>query len=249
MFQAGQIEPGEMREAIHQERGAEAGRLRQRIAELEQELQERVQRSPIEEQSIRRIEQYAIDCALDAGQAKERIVALEQELADACQGRDQVQERFREYVQTTNERLSELTGELAKRRQEQERAAGQEDQRNIEDYREKLVQASARINKLEGQVEIQRQRLGQYYQRFYPSSLAVAEQKLMVLGAAMNYKILLKYDSQAVGVGSGEDAWREFATHANYEDVAQAIVQAQFLFDNLYALGMLGKRDDQVKPN
>jgi hypothetical protein len=79
-----------------------------------------------------------------------------------------------------------------------------------------------------------------YYQRFYPSSLAVAEQKLMALGAAMNYKILLKYDSQAVGVGSGEEAWREFATHANYEDVAQAIVQAQFLFDNLYALGMVG---------
>src|SRR5713101_5164852 len=120
---------------------------------------------------------------------------------------------------------------------------------NIEAYQEKLAQASARINKLEGQVDIQRQRLGQYYQRFYPSSLATAAQKLMALGAAMNYKILLKYDAQAVGVGSGEDAWREFATHANYEDVAQAIVQAQFLFDNLYALGMVGKCDNQVKPN
>jgi len=249
VFQTGRIEPNEVREAIHQERGAETDRLRQRIAELEQEVQERAQRSPIEEQNIRRIEHYAIDCSLDAGQAKERTVALEQELADASQGRDQVQERFREYVQTTNERLSELTGELAKRRQEQERAAGQEDQHNSAAYREKLAQASARINKLEGQVEIQRQRLGQYYQRFYPSSLAVAEQKLMALGAAMNYKILLKYDSQAVGVGSGEAAWQEFATHANYEDLAQAIVQAQYLFDNLYALGMVGKRDDQVTPN
>jgi hypothetical protein len=249
VFQAGQVEPDQMREAIHQERGAEAARLQQRIAELEQELQERPQRSPIEERSIRRIEQYAIDCSLDAGQAKERIAELEQELADASQGRDQVQERFREYVCMTNERLSELTGELAKRRQEQERAAGQEDQHNIKAYREKLAQASARINKLEGQVEVQRQRLGQYYQRFYPSSLAVASQKLMALGAAMNYKILLKYDSQAVGVGSGEAAWQEFATQANYDEVAQAIVQAQYLFDNLYALGMLGKRDNQVKPN
>jgi hypothetical protein len=198
VFQTGQIEPNEMREVIHQERG-------------------------------------------DAGQAKERIGALEQELADASQGRDQVQERFREYVCMTNERLSELTGELAKRRQEQERAAGQEDQHNSAAYREKLAQASARINKLEGQVETQRQRRGQYYQRFYPSLLAVAAQKLMALGAAMNYKILLKYDAQAVGVGSGEATWHEFATHANYEDVAQAIVQAQFLFDNLYALGMVGK--------
>jgi cell division protein FtsB len=54
VFQTGQVEPNEMREVIHQERG-------------------------------------------DAGQAKERTVALEQELADASQGRDQVQERFREY--------------------------------------------------------------------------------------------------------------------------------------------------------
>jgi cell division protein FtsB len=34
---------------------------------------------------------------------KARIHQLEQELADASQGLDQVQERFREYVQTTNE--------------------------------------------------------------------------------------------------------------------------------------------------
>ena len=241
VFQTGQIEPGQMREAIHQEHGAETARLRQRIAELEQELQERPQRSPIEERSIRRIEQYAIDCSLDAGQAKERIAELEQELADVSQGRDQVQERFREYVQMTNERLSELTGELATLRQAQERAAGQEDQRNIDDYREKLAQAGQRVAKLEKQVDIQRQQIGQYHARFYPSSLAVAEQKLMALGAAMNYKILLKYDSHAVEVPSSEAAWREFATHANYDDLAQAIVQAQFLFDNLYALGMVGK--------
>ncbi|HEY6541735.1 MAG TPA: hypothetical protein VIZ18_12390 [Ktedonobacteraceae bacterium] len=90
-------------------------------------------------------------------------------------------------------------------------------------------------------MEIQQQRLRQEYTRFYPSSLAVAEQRLMALGAAINYKILLKYDSQAVEVPSGEAAWREFATHANYDDLAQAIVQAQYLFDNLYALGMVGK--------
>jgi len=53
VFQSGQIEPNEMREVIHQERGAEADRLRQHIAELEQELQERAQRSPIEGVALR----------------------------------------------------------------------------------------------------------------------------------------------------------------------------------------------------
>jgi hypothetical protein len=88
-----------------------------------------------------------------------------------------------------------------------------------------------------------------YHQRFYPSSRAVAEQRLMALGAALNYKTLLKYDNVAVEVPSGEHAWQEFATHASYDDLAQAILQAQHLFDNLYALGMVGKRDNQVKPN
>ncbi len=138
-----------------------------------------------------------------------------------------MQERFREYVQTTNERLSELTGELAKRRQEQERAAGQADQQNGAAYREKLAQASARINKLEEQVEIQRQRLNQYYARFYPSSLAVAAEKLLALGAALGYKPLLKYDDLTVGIAAGAQAWQEFARTANYDDMAQAILQAQ----------------------
>jgi hypothetical protein len=109
---------------------------------------------------------------------------------------------------------------------------------------EKLRQLGERTTKLEKQVETQRQLIGQYHARFYPSSLAVAVQKLMALGAAINYKILLKYDAQAVEVLSGEAAWKEFASHASYEDVAQAILQAQYLFDNLYALGMVGKRDN-----
>jgi hypothetical protein len=112
--------------------------------------------------------------------------------------------------------------------------------------RKKLAQAGERISKLERQVDVQRQQLGQYHRRFYPSSRAVAEQRLMALGAALNYKILLKYDNVAVEVPSGEQAWGEFATHACYEDVAQAILQAQYLFDNLQALGMLAKRDSLV---
>ena len=246
VFQSGQVEPNEMREVIHQERGAEADHLRQHIAELEQELQEREQRSPIEEQNIRCIEHYAIDCSLDAGQAKERIGALEQELADASQGRDQVQARFAEYVRSTNEKLSELTGELAKLKQEQERAAGQENQHNIDAYQEKLTQAGRRISKLEQQVEIQRQRLGWYYQRLYPSSLAVAEERLLALGAALGYKRLLKYNDLTVEVASGVEAWREFATHANIDDLALAIEQAQRFYENLEATRSPAKRDNQV---
>jgi len=167
VFQTGQVEPHEMREVIHQERGAENERLRHRIAELEREVT-------------------------------------------------------------------------------QQRAMNEAQEQNIENYRKKLAQASERISKLERQVDVQRQQLGQYHQRFYPSSRAVAEQRLMALGAALNYKILLKYENVTVEVPSGEQAWREFATHACYEDVAQAILQAQYLFDNLQALGMLAKRDSLV---
>jgi hypothetical protein len=133
--------------------------------------------------------------------------------------------------------------------QQKERAAGQEEQRNIEDYREKLLQAAQQTQKLEKQVEIQRQMLATYHARFYPSSPAVATQRLMALGAAINYRILLKYDAQAVEVAPGEGAWKEFVSHASYEDVCQAILQAQHLFDNLFALGMIGKRDGQAEPN
>jgi cell division septum initiation protein DivIVA len=73
-------------------------------------------------------------------------------------------------------------------------------------------------------------------ERFYPSSLATASERLMTLGAALNYKTLLKYDALAVEVGSGEQAWREFATHANVDQLAQAILQAQHFFDNLQAM-------------
>ena len=48
---------------------------------------------------------------------RQRIAEMEQERASASEGRDQVQEQFRQNVQTTNERVSELTGELAAFRQ------------------------------------------------------------------------------------------------------------------------------------
>lgn len=147
VFQTGQVEPNEMREAIHHERGAEDNRLRQRVHQLEQALQER--------------------------------------------------------------------------------AAGQEAQQSSDDCREKLMRAGERVSKLERQVDIQRQHISQYHQRFYPSSLAVAAEKLLALGAALNYTPLPKYDELTVGIAGGAQAWQEFARTANSDDMAQAILQAQ----------------------
>lgn len=151
-------------------------------------------------------------------------------------------------------RLSELAHELgaklgaARNRITELESSGQQGQAPApSDAVEKLLRLGERVRKLEQQVEIQRQQLGQYHQRFYPSSLAVAQQRLMALGAALHYKILLKYDAHAVEVGSGEQTWREFASHADLEGLSQAILQAQFLFENLRSLGMVGNRDSQAE--
>jgi hypothetical protein len=111
----------------------------------------------------------------------------------------------------------------------------QTDQQIIAAYQEKLMQAARRIEKLERQVEVQRQKIGQYHQRFYPSSLAVAEERLLALGAMVNYKRLLKYNEHTVDIGAGAEAWRDFAKSADYDTLAQAILQAQRFYENLEA--------------
>jgi hypothetical protein len=116
---------------------------------------------------------------------------------------------------------------------EQGQHAAQPDQQNLEATREKLAQAARRIEKLERQVEVQRQKLGQYHQRFYPSSLAAAEERLLALGAAVNYKRLLKHNEQTVDIGTGAESWRDFAKSADYDTLALAILQAQRFYENL----------------
>jgi hypothetical protein len=166
VFQTGQVEPHEMREVIHQERGAENERLRHRIAELEREV----------------TQQRAMNAEPEAHQN-----------ALACQ--------------------------------------------------EKLTQAGRRISKLEQQVEVQRQRLGWYYQRLYPSSQAVAEEKLLALGAALGYKRLLKYNELKMEIAPGVEAWREFAAHADIDQLSLAIQQAQRFYENLEATRSTSKPD------
>lgn len=96
------------------------------------------------------------------------------------------------------------------------------------------------------QVEAQRQKLGQYHQRFYPSSLAAAEERLLALGAMVNYKRLLKYNEQTVDIGTGAEAWRDFAKSADYDTLALAILQAQRFYENLEATRSTSKRNSQV---
>jgi hypothetical protein len=117
------------------------------------------------------------------------------------------------------------------------------------DASEKLMLAGQRVAKLEKQVEIQQQRLRQYYARFYPLPLAAAEEKLLALGAAVNYRRLLKYNELTVDIGAGSEAWREFATHADVDTLALAIVQAQRFHDNLQAIRTASNRDNQADNN
>jgi hypothetical protein len=113
---------------------------------------------------------------------------------------------------------------------------------NREVYQEKLAQAACRIEKLERQVETQRQRLGQYYQQLYPSSLAAAEERLLALGAGVTYKRLLKYNELTVDIGTGAEAWRDFAKAADYDMLALAIQQAQRFHENLEATRSIATR-------
>ncbi len=66
---------------------------------------------------------------------------------------------------------------------------------------------------------------------------------MLTLGAAVNYKRLLKYNELTVEIASGAEAWREFATHADYDQLSLAILQAQRLYDSLSALHSSVKSD------
>jgi hypothetical protein len=114
------------------------------------------------------------------------------------------------------------------------------------DCPEKLLCAGEHITKLEKQVEIQQQRLRQYYARLYPSTLAVAAERLLVLGAMLDYKPLPKCDELMVEIAGGAQAWQAFARTANYDDLAQAIIQAERHAQRIAE--RRGNRDNQVAP-
>jgi hypothetical protein len=145
------------------ENAAEKSKLRQaeqRLIALENQRKEQQGRiAELEEQLAREHEQATdADLLIAIQEAGRKIADLERqaELHDqvrieletaqtqAEEGRDQVQRRFRDYVRMTNEKLGQLSGELAKFRQERER---NQDAREVEEQ-ERQAQ---RIQELEAE--------------------------------------------------------------------------------------------------
>ena len=116
--------------------------------------------------------------------------------------------------------------------------------RSGDDAQEKLIRAAQQVAKLEKQIEIQRERLRQYYARLYPSTLAMAAECLLTLGAMLDYKPLPKCDELMVEIAGGVQSWQVFARTANYDDLAQAIVLAERIVQRV--ANSRGKRGDQV---
>jgi len=197
-----------------------------RIAQLEQQHDQ--QTGALREKQLRRVDRL-----------KARIAELEpanvthqadNDCAPYRAGLEQVQERFRAYVAMTNARLETLTGELAARRQEQERGPGE--------CQEKLTRAGQRIVKLEQQVEIQRQRLGDYYQRVH-NGLRNREKlqlELVAIGERLHWRMLINGHTT---ISPGEESWRLYIEQSEDTFLTTAIQAARFYHDNLKSLGML----------
>jgi polyhydroxyalkanoate synthesis regulator phasin len=220
---------------------ARVEKLKARIAELEQAAAQRVPRQVLSAEQAReraRLHGGYLDSAYLPHTERLFVKVFQGGEVEPIELRTIINYERKAATEEYQQRITELERTVAELQ-----AAHALLERNNENCQQKLAQAVERNHKLEKQVDIQRRQIGQYHQRFYPSSLAVARQRFMALGAALNYRMLLKYDEQAVGVRSGEQAWSEFATTATYKDLAQGMLQAQHLFDNLVALGMLSTRD------
>lgn len=120
--------------------------------------------------------------------------------------------------------------------------------RNTVAYQEKLAACAKLIEKLERQVEVQKQRLGQYYQSSSAQAARIAEleqeltkyrardfrakleAKFMALGEALQFRALL-----LVGVIGGSSYWRAFMERADTETLLKATLAAEAFYENLTA--------------
>ena len=149
-----------------------------------------------------------------------------------------------------NEEFAHRIAEIVQREQGQN--AGSLD-RNTLAYQQKLTQAGVHIRKLEQQVDIQRQRLGQYYQASfrvteleqelarYREALDLSQRtkrqtELLALGAALSYRRLLNVPTH---IEPGQEAWCSYADTESNETLAKAIMTARYFYTNLKELGML----------
>lgn len=103
--------------------------------------------------------------------------------------------------------------------------------------------------KLEGQVAVQRERLGQYYQHVTQLEQELAtyrelvdlsdrtrlERQLYDIGSQIGYRQFVPAD-HLLAVGHGEEFWRAFVLTASDEELATAIVRVKYYAQNLIAI-------------
>ncbi|HVB20663.1 MAG TPA: hypothetical protein VNG51_01780 [Ktedonobacteraceae bacterium] len=149
-------------------------------------------------------------------------------------------------VHTATRAATQKVWELQKRARELEDSRGHVSEQNVQECQQKLTQAGQRIGKLEGQVAIQRQRLGQYYQHVAQleqelaryremveiSDRARLERQLYDIGEQIGYRQFIPAD-HLFAVGHGEEFWRTFAESASDEELVQAIVRVKYYAQNL----------------
>lgn len=124
---------------------------------------------------------------------------------------------------------------------------------NLAEAREKLAACAHHTERLERQVQIQRERLGQYYQASFRvtelerelaryrevldlSARTKLQTELLALGAALSYRRLLIVP---ISIEPGQVAWCSYVDSEPNEKLAQAIMTARHFHQNLKELGML----------
>jgi hypothetical protein len=219
------------REVVDQ--GRVAGK--QKIAELEQEIE------GLREKHVSRVDKL-----------KARISQLEQEKEQAQRSPIETQNIRQVEKYAIDAALAATDAKKWIEELEQELACSQQ---NGAVCQEKLSQTSSRIQKLERQVEVQRQRLAQSNQQPEVSSQAqhVAEleqelakyrqvvdlsdrrrlqQQLYDIGEQIGYRQFIPAD-HLLAVGHGVEYWRAFAENATHEELAQAVVRVKHYAENL----------------
>jgi endogenous inhibitor of DNA gyrase (YacG/DUF329 family) len=111
-------------------------------------------------------------------------------------------------------------------------------QQNVAVGKEKLGQAGSHIQKLERQVEIQKQRLRELtgelatsHQVLDLSDRAKLEARFMHLGEQVGYHPLT-----TLSIFGGFGYWQDFMNHANNETLLKAIAAAEYYLEGLIAL-------------
>jgi len=140
------IQPGEQPEQASSKGGRALGKLdRQELEQARVDLRELRKLNNVWGEEIHQLSERCKDLKknyeIEQGKARE----LKKQLDQADRGMENVQERFREYVATTNERLSQMAGELAAYRQEKERGSLPENLAKMERMRSQIAELESKL--------------------------------------------------------------------------------------------------------